>query len=354
MNHIDTGLPELNSVLGQAVPFVGADAVTLNDIRRKLEVYCFSCPLHEDDEAARKSGYRGIVAPATMTPLWSLAPYWKAGEPSPFRTGTPERDGASLGFFRMPYAKAVNAGSEWEYSSPLYVGDRLQGTLKITSAEAKRTRVGEGVFIRSETTYRKPSGELVALNRNTLFNFDPDQSGGKASGEKTDPHSRATGGVRAEHGASDPAEISTDWDRQLWFDEVALGSQVPPYELSLTYQRIVMGIAADRMYSGVHHNREAARAAGLNDIIFNTRGIEAFLEISLRRWMGLRGRLRRLGPFSMRSNIHPGDTMRSRWKVTGVEPSAAGGLVHLAFSVDTDRGPAVNGTASIELPARGV
>lgn len=339
--------PELNAVIGQAVLFEGADSVTLNDIRRKLEVYCFSCPLHEDDVAARKSGYQGIVAPATMTPLWSLAPYWRAGEPSPFRPGTPQRDGNTLGFFKMPFTKAVNAGSEWEYSSPLYLGDRLRASLKMASVEAKRTRLGNGVFLHFETTYHKTSGELVALNRNTLFNFDPNEPGGK-----TDPGGQAVGGTRAEQDRPDPAETSIDWNRQLWFDEVAIGSEIPAYELNLTYQRIVMGTAADRMYSGVHHNREEARAAGLNDIIFNTRGIEAFLEISLRRWMGLLGRIRRLGPFSMRSNIHPGDTMRSRWKVTGVEPSASGGLVQLGFTVETERGSAVNGVASIELPAR--
>src|SRR5262245_17993777 len=63
--------------------FTGADQVTLADIRRRLEVLAWDCPLHYDDEAARGQGYRGVVAPATMLMTWATPAYWEPGNPRP-------------------------------------------------------------------------------------------------------------------------------------------------------------------------------------------------------------------------------------------------------------------------------
>lgn len=60
---------ELRDRVGEKIHFRGADSVTQNDIRRKLEVFFtfFSCPLHDDEAAAKAHGYLGVVAPVTMT-----------------------------------------------------------------------------------------------------------------------------------------------------------------------------------------------------------------------------------------------------------------------------------------------
>lgn len=78
----------------------------------------------------------------------------------------------------LPFSRSVNVSSEWQYHTPLYLGgDRLQGgTTTIISVEQKRTRVGTGIFLQYESEYVKVSGELVARNRNTVFNYDPDDA----------------------------------------------------------------------------------------------------------------------------------------------------------------------------------
>ena len=96
-----------------------------------------------------------------------------------------------------------------------------------------------------------------------------------------------------------------------------MGDEVPPFSLWLSYQRIVMSVAVDRMFSGIHHNRDQARAAGFSDIIFNTRSYEMLFEVMLRRWMGLDGRLRKLGPFRMTGSSYPDDVVTARARVTG-------------------------------------
>src|SRR5262249_30737660 len=116
-----------------------------------------------------------------------------------------------------------------------------------------------------------------------------------------------------------PSNPEVDWQRQIDFESVAEGDAVPAYGLWLNYQRIVMSVAADRMFSPIHHNRDEARAAGLDDIIFNTRGYEMLYEITLRRWIGLDGRIRKMGPFRMVTNAHPEDTLTCRGRVTSKE-----------------------------------
>jgi acyl dehydratase len=158
--------------------------------------------------------------------------------------------------------------------------------------------------------------------------------------------------VEAPPATEQPAESSpADWSRQLRFGDVQVGDAVPPYHLWLNYQRIVMSVAADRMFGSIHHNRERAREGGLNDIIFNTKGYETIFEITLRRWMGLDGKIRKVGPFRMVKNSHPGDTLTGHAKVTGTEVAEGTGLVHLEIGVDNPRGEAARGEATVSLPA---
>src|SRR5712691_1727281 len=86
-------LEETEQWLGRETSFNGVDEVTRGDIRRKLEVYCFDCPLHTDEEVARAHGYRTIIAPAAMVPLWAMPAYWSPGELTIFAPGLPERNG---------------------------------------------------------------------------------------------------------------------------------------------------------------------------------------------------------------------------------------------------------------------
>ena len=337
-------LEELRSWIGREQYSIGVDEVSRNDIRRKLEVYCFDCPLYTDDDVARAHGYRMAVAPSAMIPLWTMPAYWRPGEPSLFGPGKPERDGGMHMTTPKAYASTVNAASEVEYYEPVYPGDRLQSTAKLADVKERETRLGQGVFVTFETRIEKLSGELVALRRNTSFQYDKRVGGGSGNrdGGQADPIE-----TREEH----PAEnLGIDWRRQIAWGDAREGDELPPYSVWLSYQRIVMSVAADRMFSGIHHNRDHARAQGLDDIIFNTRGYEYMLEIFLRRWMGLGGRLRKFGPFRMVSNGHPGDTLVCGARVSWVEVKDGAGLVGLDVWVDSPRRRAAQGEAVVSLP----
>ncbi|HLQ36018.1 MAG TPA: MaoC family dehydratase N-terminal domain-containing protein [Chloroflexota bacterium] len=340
-------LEETEKWLGRETSFEGVDEVTRSDIRRKLEVFCFDCPLHYDEDVARAHGYRTIIAPAAITPLWAMPAYWAPGQPSIFAPGLPEKNGTVRADIPGPFSKGFNASSEVENLEPLYPGDRLRGTAKLVEITPKRTRLGEGVFLTTETRLWKVTGELVAVQRHTGYRYNP-------LPERLEE-------VQASPREQEPAPDQTleggnpeiDWSQQRLFQEVVIGDDLPPYSIWLNYQRIVMSVAVDRMWSSIHHNRDAARAAGLDDIIFNTRGYEMVFEIALRRWMGLAGWLRKLGPFRMVKNSIPGDTLTCRARVTNKEIRDGRGLVHLEISVQNPRAEAARGQAVVSLPMRG-
>lgn len=340
-------LDELQNWIGREHGFTGADPVSRNDIRRKLEVYCFDCPLHYDDGVARAHGYRELVAPVTMTPLWSMPAYWLPGDPQFYAPGLRQQTGG-IRTDALPtvYSKGVNTATEWEYFAPLYPGDALEGNWRLIEIKPRQTRLGDGVFLTTETTIVKHSGELVAKNRNTGFRYD--EKTGDGPREKRSP---AAADV-AESAESEGTPVEPfDWSRQLRLGDVAAGDAVPPFSMWLNYQRIVMSVAVDRMYSGIHHNRDQAKASGFSDIIYNTRSYEMLLEVMLRRWMGLDGRLTKLGPFRMIGSSYPEDVVTARARVTETTRDAAGGRVKLDIGVVNNRGDAARGEAEVALPS---
>lgn len=341
-------LKPLESHIGRAVAFEAADALERGDIRRKLEEYCSYCPIHYDDAVARAHGYSSVVAPATLAPLLANPGYWHPGDPLFFAPDAPYHGGWLHMDLPNPYPNTVNATSQWEYHEPLYPGDKLHGEWAVAEIKPRTTRLGEGIFLTYEINLWKQTDELVAVNRNTIFSYE-------RTAEPTNGASSSTEAKPSTAAAYEPPALTLpdfDWDPQLHFEDVEIGAELEPYVLWLSYQRIVMGIAADRMFANIHFDRDYARAAGLDDIIFNTRGYEGAYEVMLRRWIGLDGRLRQLGPFRLVSNGFPGDTLAFRGRVVTKDLVDGEGLVGIEIWVESPRGEASRGEARVSLPVR--
>ena len=337
-------LEEAQKWLGQEKTFEGVDEVTRSDIRRKLEVYCFYCPLHYDDAAAQAHGYPMLIAPATMAPLWAMPAYWSPGQPTIFTPDINEKNGTVRFDIPTPFTKGFNSASEVEFHEPLYPGERLRGRIRLSEITPKRTRLGDGVFLTTETRLTKQTGELVATQRATAYRYNLDPNRDQAA--QASPRDRKT----LPEPRSEQDNPPVDWERQLAFESVNIGDEVPPYSIWLNYQRIVMSVAVDRMWSSIHHNRDEARAHGLDDIIFNTRRYDMVMEITLRRWIGLDGRLVKLGPYRMVKNSHPGDTLTCGARVINKDIVDQRGRVRLEISVRNPRAEAARGEAVVSLP----
>jgi acyl dehydratase len=344
---VDVSLEELQAWIGREHEFAGIDAVTRNDIRRKLEVYCFDCPLHYDEAVARAHGYRGLVAPAALTPLWAMPAYWSPGDPVLWQPGLREQAGGIRTDVPVPAAfqGGVNTATWWEYFEPVYPGDELHGKWRLVEIKPRETKLGNGIFVTVEATIFKRSGELVAKNSNTHYRFTPKSAEARKDKPLEPPPEESADGSNAAQAT--PANF--DWSRQRRYSEVAVGDAVPPFAMWLSYQRVVMSVAVDRMFSGLHHNRERARWRGFRDVIFNTRGYEMTFEIMLRRWIGLDGRITKLGPFRMTGSSYPSDVVTVSGRVTAKSDDTR--RVQVELLAANDRGEAGRGEAEVSLPA---
>jgi acyl dehydratase len=139
----------------------------------------------------------------------------------------------------------------------------------------------------------------------------------------------------------------------LTFDGVIEGADLPEFPLPLTLQRLVMEAAANRDFTPIHHDREITRATGAPDPYANTMLIQALLEATLREWMGLAGRLRRLR-FNMRAFATAGTIMSGHGRVTGKRADDGGGFVDVDVWTASGGTQTATGTATIWLPYGGL
>jgi acyl dehydratase len=133
------------------------------------------------------------------------------------------------------------------------------------------------------------------------------------------------------------------------FDAIRAGDQVPPFALALTLQRLVMEAGVNRDFAPIHHDQHSARAAGAAQPFANVMLIQAVLEATLRRWMGLGGRLRTLR-VNLRSYATAGSVLSGHARVIGKQPEGDGGLVELEVWTEAAGERAATGTATVWLP----
>jgi acyl dehydratase len=130
------------------------------------------------------------------------------------------------------------------------------------------------------------------------------------------------------------------------------GTEIPEFSLPLTIQRLVMEAAANRDFTPIHHDRDLTRATGAPDPYANTMLIQAVLEATLREWMGLAGRLRKLG-FTMRAFATSGAILSGHGRVTAIRTEQGGELVDVDLWTDSDGVQTATGTATVWLPSQG-
>lgn len=107
-------------------------------------------PLWQDEQYAKKTRWKGIVAPPTF--LYSLR----------------GRNGGAAGVsaIGLPGVHGVNAGTEFEWYRPIYAGERVTSTMALTDAIEKQGQFAGRQVLQGVTVYyRAEDGSLVAKAR---------------------------------------------------------------------------------------------------------------------------------------------------------------------------------------------
>lgn len=81
----------------------------------------------------------------------------------------------TLGRFRRPVqekgAGAVNAGDDFRFFKPVYVGDIIESRRELLGIDEKQGKVGPMYLTRIETKYVNQHGEVVAIQRHNQLRW---------------------------------------------------------------------------------------------------------------------------------------------------------------------------------------
>ena len=108
-------------------------------------------PFFNDEAAARKGQFRGLVAPPTFLRL--------------VRSSRPELP------VEMPFTRNLDGGSEWEYMEPVRPGDRITAVSRIADITERAGRLGAMVIQTTVTTYYNQFDHVVATQTTTGIRY---------------------------------------------------------------------------------------------------------------------------------------------------------------------------------------
>ena len=340
-------------------PSVAADAVEAGAVRRFCEALELGCPLHHDAEVARQFGFRDIVAPASGVSTWVRRAHWRPGDPTRYATPepdapismeTPEEQLPPLP--EPPGTRAFVSGIETEYVEPVCVGDRLVSSgRRLLSVTPKETSVGRGAFMTLQSEVHNQDGALVARINNSGFHYSPHPNADSVA-RRPAAEEPAAGPSDARAAAVDAAPA--DWAKQRYIEEIEVGDEVPPVAINLTVARLVVEAGANRDFSPVHYNSNVAHAWGAPAMFANSIFIQGWWERAVREYIGLAGRVRRVGPMRMGVFNTVGETVVTSGVVRRVWDEDGDRLVELEMRSEISRGVSVGpGPVVVSLPTRG-
>ncbi|MGM7679366.1 MaoC/PaaZ C-terminal domain-containing protein [Microbacterium sp. A94] len=140
---------------------------------------------------------------------------------------------------------------------------------------------------------------------------------------------------------------NTDDRRDLHFDEVQVGDELPLVKFPLSLYRLVMWAGASRDFNSIHHNTEYARATGAPEMYANTMFLMGMWERAVRDWMGPRGRITAIRRFRMQRFNLVGSTVTVNALVADI---TSDGTVVIEVSTTDDHGITVGpGVVEVRL-----
>jgi acyl dehydratase len=119
-------------------------------IRRFAEAIGDATPIYFEEAAALSLGYAGIVAPPTFptTSRPPVKPAWLEG---------------------LDEGRILAGEQGFRYSRPIYAGDRLDCTLRLTDVQSKRSSKGEMELVVQDLVVASPAGDVVCVNRRVVI-----------------------------------------------------------------------------------------------------------------------------------------------------------------------------------------
>ncbi|NQT74697.1 MAG: MaoC family dehydratase N-terminal domain-containing protein [Chloroflexi bacterium] len=159
---------DLKTLIGQeGEPREALDEVCKPMIRHWCAAMQDGNPLYTNEEYAKTSRYGNIIAPPTMMLTYTMPPLWPPKEDPPhhFEQFLEKLDKAG-------YLGILVTNVSQKYYKPLFVGDRITFTYKVTDmSPEKKTSLGAGYFVTTSFIFTNQKGETVGTQSFTVLKY---------------------------------------------------------------------------------------------------------------------------------------------------------------------------------------
>jgi acyl dehydratase len=134
--------------------------------------------------------------------------------------------------------------------------------------------------------------------------------------------------------------------------EIAVGEELPPFELTVTSTVIVAGAIASRDFMPAHHDPAFAKAQGAPDIFMNILTTNGYVSRFVTDWAGPEAMLRSI-KIRLGGPAVPGKPLRFTGQVAQKQEQGDECVIELAVRAANDLGDHATGTVTLSLPRGG-
>jgi len=140
--------------------------------------------------------------------------------------------------------------------------------------------------------------------------------------------------------------------QQLYYEDIAVGSQITPLVKQPTTRQLVMWAGASGDYNPIHYDQDFAQSRGLPGVIVHGQLICSFLGQLISDWIGEQGSLRKL-TCSYKGMNFPGETITAKGKITKKYVEGGEHRVECNIWVENPKGEkTASGMAIAIMPSR--
>ncbi len=131
--------------------------------------------------------------------------------------------------------------------------------------------------------------------------------------------------------------------------EIAVGDELPPFDLPVTSTVIVAGAIASRDFMPAHHDREFARAQGAPDMFMNILTTNGYMSRFITDWAGPEAMIRRIA-IRLGAPAIPGQPLRFSGQVSQTSHEGDECVIEVAVRAANELGDHATGTVVLSLP----
>ena len=281
-------------------------------------------PLWNDEAAARRSKYGGLIAPPTFTRmvLNALRP-----------PGTEQ--------YPLPGSVQLDGGAQWRYFEPIRPGDRITQFRKITDVYERQGSAGPLIFILGNCRFVNQFHQTAVELNTVTIRHSP-----TGSGTATQPTTPGNGPAAPEPGTSGDTRIGPpDWA------EVSEGAEIGPFIKHTTTQDLVKYAGASRDFYEIHYDQDFALSVGLPGVIVHGALKAAYLGKLMTDWLGDPGALRSL-QCQHRGMDFPSESVICKGRVARTYMEDGQKLADCDIWIENTRGrTTVPGQATVSIPS---